>query len=100
MEKAGWLLIIVGVLLIVIKTAIDYWIALSPKQVVTPSQGEFSAAKVGLPSLIEVAELLKAPHGAGIALVITGAVLLLAASGIDVSFGTSVETPTPSPSTS
>lgn len=100
MEKAGWLLIIVGVVLIVVKTVVDYWIALSPKQVAKPSEGEFSAAKVGLPDLKDVAELLKAPHGAGIALVLTGAVLLLAASGVDVSFDTSVETPSPSPTAS
>lgn len=96
MEKAGRLLIIVGILLIVVKTVVDYWIALSPKEIPPPTQGAFSAAKVGLPDLNDVAELLKAPHGAGIALVTTGAVLLVATSGIDVSFGASVETPTPS----
>ncbi len=97
MEKAGWLLIVVGVLLIVVKTVVDYWIALSPKEVAPPTEGAFSAAKVGLPDLEDIAELLKAPHGAGIALVITGAVLLLASAGVDVSFGGSASTPAPTP---
>lgn len=92
MNKAGWLLIIVGLALIVTKTLLDYWIILKPKQ---GSGGRAIAADVALPNLKDLAELLKAPHGAGIALVITGAVLLLAASGIDVSFGGSVDTPTP-----
>lgn len=94
MNKAGWLLIIVGLALIVTKTLLDYWIILKPKQ----GRGARAlAADVALPNLKDLAELLKAPHGAGIALVITGAVLLLAASGIDVSFGGSVETPTATP---
>lgn len=59
MEKAGWLLIVVGVLLIVVKTVVDYWIAHSPKEVAPPTQGAFSAAKVRLPDLKDVAELLK-----------------------------------------
>jgi hypothetical protein len=49
-EKAGWLLIVVGVLLIIVKTVVDYWIALSPKEAARPTEGRFSAAKVGLPA--------------------------------------------------
>jgi hypothetical protein len=96
MTKAGWVLIIVGLALIVTKTALDYWILLKAKTDEGGSQRGLLNS-VTLPDLSALAELLKAPHGAGIALVISGAVLLLAASGVDVSFGGSVGTPTPTP---
>lgn len=94
MEKAGWLLIWVGLGLVILRSLIDFWHLLTGKQPLVGIAGEGPGVSV---SLKDLAELLKAPHGAGIALVITGAVLLLAGSGIDVSFGGSVDTPTPTP---
>lgn len=97
LNKAGWTLIIVGLVLVVARSLIDFWLLLKGKQSLVGIAGDGPDVDV---SLKDLAELLKAPHGAGIALVITGAVLLLAGSGIDVSFGGSVETPTPTPSAS
>lgn len=99
MTKAGWVLIIAGLVWIFAKSAIDYWIALKPKQqTVEDARRAVSPMNVGLPSLGEVAELLKTPHGTGVALVIVGAVLLLAGSGVSVSFsGGASPSPSPSP---
>lgn len=96
MNKAGWLLIIVGVVLVVLRSAIELWALLRKKG---PSEQTLDLGPLGGVdiSLKDVAELLKPPHGPAIALVITGAVLLLAGSGVDVSLGGSVSTPTPTP---
>jgi hypothetical protein len=95
-QKAGWFLIIVGTILIVVRSVLDWVMLLKPRPAQTPT-GAVSALTVGLPDLGKVAELLKETHGPGVALVITGAVLLLAGSGIDVSFGGTSPSPTPSP---
>jgi len=99
MNKAGWVLIIVGGVLVVIRSLADLWILLKPKKEGDEAAGIAALAGVDL-SLKDLADLLKAPNGAGIALVITGAVLLLAGSGVDVSLGGTVSTPTPTPSAS
>lgn len=95
MEKAGWWLIGVGLVLVVIRSLIEFWHLIKGKQAGVELLADGAGVKV---SLKDLAELLKAPHGAGIALVITGAVLLLAGSGVDVSVGGSIETPSPTPS--
>lgn len=95
MKTAGWVLIWAGVGLIIIQSFIN-WIVLLKSRPQAPGGGDVNALNVAFPSLKDLAELLKAPHGAAITLVIIGAVLLLASSGVDVSFGASTS-PTPSP---
>lgn len=99
MNKAGWTLIIVGLALIVVRSLLDFWILLKPRAEGSEPSAVLAALTGVDLSLKDLADLLRAPHGAGVALVITGALLLLAGSGVDVSFGGSVETPTPTPST-
>lgn len=96
MTEAGWGLIIVGTLLVVARTGVELralWRKKDPSEK-TLDLGPLGGVEI---SLKDVAELMKVPHGPAIALVISGAVLLLAGSGVDVSLGGTVTSPTPTP---
>jgi hypothetical protein len=93
-EAAGWLLIISGIVWVFLKTASEIWAA---RKAAAPQSGNGREA-VRLPSVDDIAKLLAAPYGVGMAMIIIGAVLLMTDAGFTVTFeGSTPQSPSPRP---